>query len=76
MREIRKESKVCRVSWSNQAAGKCFERSRNLRGGEGGRVLQFKVTGMIEWGQKLKPKKRPEKKNHAEFPSYKNSKKH
>ena len=64
MREIRKESKVCCVSWSDQAAGKCFERSRNLwgEGGGGGRVLQFKVTGMIEWGQKLKPKKRPEKK--------------
>ena len=54
MGEIRKESKVCCVSWSDQGAGKCFERSRNLRtgGGGGGWVLQFQVTGMIEWGQK------------------------
>ena len=74
MREIRKESKVCCVSWSDQAAGKCFERSRNLRGGGregGGRVLQFQVTGTIEWRQKLKPKKRPEKKTMPNFQAIK-----
>ena len=36
MGEIRKESKVCCVSWSDQGARKCFERSRNLRTGGGG----------------------------------------
>ena len=41
-----------------------------------GRVLQFQVTGMIEWGQKLKPKKKTEKKPHAEFPIYKISREH
>ena len=38
---------------------------------------EFQVTGMIEWGQKSKPKKNPEPKfnlkkySHAEFPSHK-----
>ena len=36
MGDIWKESKVCCVSWSDQGAGKCFERSRNLRTGGGG----------------------------------------
>ena len=67
MREIRKESKVCCVSWSDLAAGKCFERSRNPGGG----VLQFQVTGMIEWGQKFKPKKRPKKKRMPNFQAIK-----
>ena len=52
---------------SAQAARKCFKRSRNPGGGGGRRVLQFQVTGMIEWGQKLKPKKKTEK-NH--MPSF------
>ena len=42
-----------------------------------GGYSRFQVTGMIEWGQKSKPKKIPgpkfnPQKTHAEFPSHKN----
>ena len=60
MREIRKESKVCCVSWSDQAAGKCFERSRNPGGGGGGGKGTPVLSGgggASEWGQKFKLKK-------------------
>ena len=57
-------------------------------GGGGGGYSGFQVTGMIEWGQKSKPKKTPwdsnktakkslhqnltPQKSHAEFPNHKN----
>ena len=42
-----------------------------------GEYSEFKVTGMIEWGQKSKPLKSPgqnltPKISHAKFPSHKN----
>ena len=35
------------------------ERSREFPRGRGGGYFRFQVTGMIEWGQKSKPKKTP-----------------
>ena len=45
------------------------------RGG-GGECSEFQVTGMVEWGQKPKPKKSPRRKltpkqSHAKFPGLK-----
>ena len=46
---------------------------RGRQGAGGGGVLGFRVTGMIEWGRKEKPRKIPEPKiyrlnqSHAEF---------
>ena len=40
-----------------------------------GGYSRYQVIGMIEWGQKSKPRKNPFQQSYPEFPSHNNSKK-